>query len=246
MQLLVTSADLGRPADPAVTAPLAAADLSPRRRVLVVTGDTLGVRMAGPAIRAWEVAHALATEHDVVLAALGGCGLVSPTVDCRAVGEQELRALEGWCDVLVFQGFLLRDVPWLQQTRKVLVADMYDPIHLEVLEQDRHRPREDRVASLAAAVDVVNTQLARADFFLCASAKQRDLWLGHLASLGRVNPLTYDGDEDLDGLLAVVPFGTGDEPPGTGPRSSRASCRGSGRTTRSCCGAAGSTTGSTR
>ena len=60
---------------------------------------------------------------------------------------------------------------------------------------------------------VLNEQLGRADFMLCASAKQRDLWLGQLAALGRINPVTYDGDESLRGLLAVVPFGVGDEPP---------------------------------
>ena len=40
---------------------------APRRRIVVATGDTLSERMAGPAIRAWQIARALADEHDVVL-----------------------------------------------------------------------------------------------------------------------------------------------------------------------------------
>jgi hypothetical protein len=55
--------------------------------------------------------------------------------------------------------------------------------------------------------------MGRADFMLCASAKQRDLWIGQLAGIGRVNPVTYDGDESLRRLLAIVPFGVGDDPP---------------------------------
>ena len=38
-----------------------------RRRILVVTPDTLGVLMAGPAIRAWEIAKALSAVGDVRL-----------------------------------------------------------------------------------------------------------------------------------------------------------------------------------
>ena len=48
----------------------------------------------------------------------------------------------------------------------------------------------------------------------CAPAqKQRDFWLGQLAALGRVNPLTYDDDETLRSLITVVPFGIPDDPP---------------------------------
>jgi glycosyltransferase involved in cell wall biosynthesis len=203
----------GRAGEPSALAPLGAAAERRRRQVLVVTGDTLGERMAGPAIRAWEMARVLSAECDVVLAALGGCTLTSPDFTCRAVSGDDLRALEAACDVLVFQGFLLRDHPWLLDTTKVLVADIYDPIHLEVLEQDKHKPLAERRASLADSLATMTTQLARADFFLCASAKQRDLWLGHLAALGRINPATYDGDEDLEQLLAIVPFGVSASPP---------------------------------
>jgi hypothetical protein len=53
----------------------------------------------------------------------------------------------------------------------------------------------------------------RGDFFMCASEKQRDFWLGQLAGVGRVNPLTYDAGESLESLIAVVPFGVTDDPP---------------------------------
>ena len=210
----VLASPLTLPFDPQVLAASGGSDLvAGRRRILVVTGDTLGARMAGPAIRAWETAHALATEHDVVLAALGECAVTSPALTCRQVDEAGLRELERWCDVLVFQGFLLRDQPWLEQTQKVLVADVYDPLHLETLEQEKDRPASQRQASLLASVQTLNTQLRRADFFLCASDKQRDLWLGQLGGLGRINPLTYDQDENLDALIAVVPFGISAQPP---------------------------------
>ena len=42
-------------------------------RVAIVTADALGAKMAGPGIRAWQIARALAPENDVVLATLSTC-----------------------------------------------------------------------------------------------------------------------------------------------------------------------------
>jgi GT2 family glycosyltransferase len=41
---------------------------SGRNKILVLTPDVLGVKMAGPAIRAWQIAKALGKEQEVVLA----------------------------------------------------------------------------------------------------------------------------------------------------------------------------------
>jgi len=57
------------------------------------------------------------------------------------------------------------------------------------------------------------TQLQRGDFFICLSSKLRDLYLGMLQAMGRINPYTYDQDPTLRELIAVVPFGLPREPP---------------------------------
>ena len=184
-----------------------------RRKVLVLTGDVLQPKMAGPAIRAWHVARALAREHDVRLATTNRCRLEHPDFPVRQVDDRELGRLEAWADVIVFQGNLMRQHRALRRSKKVLVVDIYDPFHLEVLEQGRDLEPRDRLHVTRVATDVLNEQLMRGDYFLCASAKQRDFWLGQLAGVGRVNPLTYDVDESLDSLVTVVPFGVSDDPP---------------------------------
>ena len=153
--------------------------------------------MAGPAIRAWQMAIALSREHDVRLATTVGCELTHPDFPVGHVDDRALHELDAWCDVLVFQGHVMENHPWLRRSNKILVADIYDPIHLEVLEQARDLHPVDRRLSVRATVEVLNEQLARGDFFLCASEKQRDFWLGQLAGLGRINPATYDGGENL-------------------------------------------------
>ncbi|MGF1661148.1 MAG: glycosyltransferase [Kineosporiaceae bacterium] len=185
-----------------------------RHRVLVVTGEPLKRTMAGPAIRAWEMAKALAAENDVVLGTMTRtCELDHSSFRTAVIDGGRMRELERWADVIIFQGFLLEGHPWLMDSDKVVVADVYDPMHLEQLEQARDLGEQGRRHSVTESTRVLNDQLRRADFLLCASAKQRDFWLGHLAALGRVNPAVYDADETLEGLIASVPFGIPDEPP---------------------------------
>jgi len=186
---------------------------SQRRRIVIVTGEPLGIKMAGPAIRAWEIAKALSAEHEVVLATMGRCAIESPKFEVKSVSGRDLKHLEQWADVVIFQGLLLSIHPWLRRSRKVLIADIYDPFHLEVLEQERDKSEAARNHTLAECISALNVQLKRGDFFLCASPKQRDLWMGQLAGLGRVNPATYDSDETLEQLIGVVPFGISDTAP---------------------------------
>ncbi len=190
-----------------------------RRRIVVATSDTLTPRMAGPAIRAWHMAKLLSHEHEVRLVTRARCEVSHPDFEARGgVGLDEWRELEQWCDVIVLQGFLLHDVPFLTQSRKVIVVDLYDPFHLEQLELFRFEPLEWRTNVIADSVRVLNEQILRGDYFMCASEKQRDFWLGQLAAMQRVNPLVYERDESLSKFLSVVPFGVADEPPvRTGP-----------------------------
>jgi GT2 family glycosyltransferase/glycosyltransferase involved in cell wall biosynthesis len=185
-----------------------------RRRILVATGDTLAPQMAGPAIRAWQIACALCREHDVELVTTIECRDIShPDFRVRKVTDHELSQLVNWADVTIFQGYLMNQHPALLYTNKVIVADIYDPFHLEQLEQARDAGEAGRRVIVRAATEVLNQQLTRGDLFLCASRKQRDFWLGQLAAVGRVNPVTYDADETMNDLVKVVPFGVSDDAP---------------------------------
>lgn len=183
-------------------------------RVLVVTGEPISPKLAGPAIRAWEMAAALSADHPVrLLSTEGVSGVSDDRFELVHAQGDDLRAHTDWADVIVFQGFLLEGAPWLVDSDKILVADIYDPMHLEQLEQAKDLGPEGRREAISSVTEVLNRQLARADFFLCASEKQRDFWLGQLAGLGRINPLTVGSGEGLDSLVAIVPFGVQDDEP---------------------------------
>ncbi|MDA8043649.1 MAG: glycosyltransferase [Actinomycetota bacterium] len=188
-----------------------------------MTDDVLTQRMAGPAIRAWQIAEALAPDHEVVLATTSPtCQRSSPAFGTEAAGPERFAELERWCTVVLFQGYVLNHVPVLRTTDKVMVVDLYDPLHLEALELNAPRPEPERSYNVASSVRVLGEQMLRGDFFVCASEKQRDLWLGFLSAAGRVNPANYAADPSLRSLIDVVAFGL----PGHRPEHTRAALKG--------------------
>jgi GT2 family glycosyltransferase/glycosyltransferase involved in cell wall biosynthesis len=190
-----------------------------RRKVLVITGDAITDRMAGPAIRAWNIATVLSAEHDVRLVTVNPLAAPPPApFPVSAARKRDLTEPIDWADIVILQGHVLEMAPALKDSHKLVVCDLYDPMHLELLEQGKSAPDDKRAADLVGVTKVLDAQLERGDFFLCASERQRHFWLGHLAALGRLTPRLYDADPTTQSLLSVVPFGLSAEPPArTGP-----------------------------
>ncbi|MGH3797574.1 MAG: glycosyltransferase [Pseudonocardiaceae bacterium] len=190
-----------------------------RRRILVLTHDAVSERMAGPAIRAWNIAQVLAGEHEVRLICLNPhCTPPPAEFDVRYVALREIGAELDWAQVVLLQGHVLEKVSALKTSRHIVIADIYDPMHLEQLEQGRDLDDLERADIVDGTTEVLSNQLRRGDFFLCASERQRHFWLGHLAAIGRLSPTVYDADPTTRSLLAVAPFGLSGKPPErTGP-----------------------------
>jgi len=186
-------------------------------RVLVITGDPVGERMAGPAIRAWNIASALSEAgHETVLVSLTRADRPDPRFRVELVrpgDEAAIAPLEAWADLIIFQGHAMHVFQTLRRSEKLLVIDIYDPMHLEQLEQGKSLPAETWNHVVGESTNIINEQLQRADFLVCASERQRQFYLGQLSALGRLMPDTYRSDPDFRRLLDVVPFGLPDEPP---------------------------------
>lgn len=181
-----------------------------RTSVAFVVPDAIGERMAGPAIRAIELALQVASVADVRLITRDAPAGGHLDLDVRVAGrsEHDLRLAVQGADVLVVFGGVLTEHPWLAASDLHIVADAYDPAPLEALLQLRHEPLDDQRRKQQAAQVVLSDALRRADLVLCASEAQRKLLLGMLAALGRVNPATFGGDPTLAQLVRLVPFGT--------------------------------------
>jgi hypothetical protein len=183
--------------------------------------------MAGPAIRAVELAAVLAEAgHPVRLVCPGfdddpgrGFELVVAT-DAAALRE----ALRG-VDAVVGFSALLADHPWIFELEVPVAVDAYDPGLLETLEHFRGRPFNEQRGWVGAATRHLVEPLRRADIVLVANERQRLYTLGLLTALGRVNSRTSAEDPTLADMCRVVPFGLGATPPvagdaATDPRAS--------------------------
>lgn len=179
-----------------------------KNKIVVFTGDPLGEKMAGPGIRALNFASELSKSCEVVLATTGSCNLNHSGFEIRPVqSTNQVSELEKWADVLVIQGNILMDFPVLKKSKKYLVCDLYDPMHLEQLEQGKSVDFNEWNIKISHASYVLSEQIRRGDFFLAATQRQRDFWLGSMVTLGRINAATYTSDGNLEDLIGIVPFG---------------------------------------
>jgi len=180
--------------------------------IALVSSEPLRPVMAGIGIRCLETARRLGREGiDVVLVHPGPLDETpdaGPRVETRPFRRGELAATLGDCAAVIAQGQLANDVA-IEMPSTALGIDLYDPWLLENLHYTE-----------ALGLDPFRNdhrswvlQLARGDFFLCASEEQRDFYLGFLTALGRVNPERLRLDPDLRRLIDVVPFGVPDELP---------------------------------
>ncbi len=197
-------------------------------RLVLVTHEPIAEKMAGPAIRVVEMARALADTAACVIASPYAVTRELPAGVTGATyqfGHQtSLRRIVASADAVLLQGFTLHKFPFLETLDAPLIVDLYCPFQLENLERLRlvGAPAEERQAVAAFDLRALHQQLLRGDFFLCATDRQRDLWIGMLMALGRVAPRLYADDPDLRRLVDVVPFGVPAEPPRHSAESFRA------------------------
>ena len=194
-------------------------------RVLFHCWEPIGERMAGPGIRCLELARTLARAGCEVTIAAPDSRLDEPAITLLDAAPQDYGRLLGAIrdhDVVIAERLpphLLHTVSGLE-TR--YVADLYNPIVVESAQRNRGRGRRSqrRRAAVVTAHTVAN--LACADFIVCASERQRDLWLGMLSGHGLLDAAMIDADPSLRSLIDVVASGLPGDPPPPGEPHLRA------------------------
>jgi hypothetical protein len=196
--------------------------MADRKRVLVISADKLGSTLAGPAMRAYEIARVLQEHADVTLAG-DRAGTPPPDGVPTALYSlrepRELRPHVEAADVIFAQPQWPVIARWLRRSRARLVYDLATPEPFEVLEGLGGRPLARRVKG-TLTVDRVLAALGDGHHFVCAGDKQRDLWLGAMLTERLISPALYDSDPSLLSVIDSVPFGAPSEPPraeGRGP-----------------------------
>ena len=185
-----------------------------KRKLLIVSSEVVSKEMAGPAIRVWNFARVLSEYMEVVLAIPNEVNL--PEQEFKIVqykNDNSLGEIIKDADIVLSGGTTFIKYPSIKNSDKFLVMDIYDPYNLATLAEYRDEPIDKRLSVHKLVYYNLNEQLHYGDFFICASERQRDFWLGMLAALNRVNPYSYNEDSTLRKMIDVVPFGLSDNKP---------------------------------
>ncbi|NOK61599.1 MAG: hypothetical protein GFH27_549313n7 [Chloroflexi bacterium AL-W] len=189
-------------------------------QVVFINHDVVGCKMAGPGIRAFELCRVLSHQHTVTLSTPQPADLLPEGVTnvVYEVGDAaSLAPALDTAELIIANGVVLAQHPEIAECPVPLVLDMYDPTPLENLVLLRHHDSLGRLHRQRYDVALLTRQLQVGDCFLCATERQRDLYLGALLSIGRISPDIADVDPVLRSLLRVVPFGLPSDPPPAAP-----------------------------
>jgi glycosyltransferase involved in cell wall biosynthesis len=203
-----------------------------RTRTLIVSGDVMGQKMAGPGIRTFHLSRVLSRYTDLTLAivpqdrrALKAIQDRLPEVKVVGYRIAEWDTLQEYvsaAEVVVASPSTIGYMPQFLEFEGALVLDGYDPLLAEWVTHPNAGGLERQMDEWSEYVAGLYNQYLVADFIICASERQRFWWFGQLEVAGRINPLTIGRDNSLRDLVDIVPYGLPQEP----PRHTKAMVRG--------------------
>jgi glycosyltransferase involved in cell wall biosynthesis len=185
-----------------------------RRNLLIISSEVVSKQMAGPAIRVYNFAKILSEHLNVTIARPNEPAMEEQVFKIvQYKDEASLRPLLEKSDIVLCAGMTFSKFKSIRNSDKYLIMDIYDPYNLASLIEYKDETIEKQLDVYKSVHFIANEMLYYGDFYICASDRQRDFWLGMLAALGRVNPYSYNQDPAMRKLIDVVPFGLPSEKP---------------------------------
>ncbi|MCL4416166.1 MAG: glycosyltransferase family 2 protein [Actinobacteria bacterium] len=179
-----------------------------KRTVLIVSSEIVSKNMAGPAIRVWNFAKILSEHMNVILAIPNESNLAGQVFEIvRYSDESTLKNIINQSDIVLCGGMTFSKFKCIRNSDKYIIMDIYDPYNLATLVEYKDETMEKQLDIYKSVHFIANEMLYYGDFYICASERQRDFWMGMLAALNRVNPYSYNQDPQMRKLIDVVPFG---------------------------------------
>lgn len=188
----------------------------PIQNVLLLTGDPIGTRMAGPGMRCVNLAQSLQHNGFNVKVITTNTLEDLDGIEVFHVARNDhhtFSEFHNWADAVIFQALGFDDFPELRKSSKFLIADAYAPVVLENLARFRKLTGSAGRRLLSQATRIQREQLLRSDLVLCANENQRLYYIGALAALDGFSFENYSRDENLNQRIITVPFGLSETPP---------------------------------
>lgn len=181
-------------------------------KILVISDDVSGGKMAGPGIRAWEISRVLGEFFQVCLMVPDYSGeWPEPNFEVSTYSEKNPAGLEDRAreaDVLIVQGYILHKFSKLGQLNKIIIVDLYVPFVLENIFNYMYKLKKPEMQYVFRNdLAVYEHQLKRGNLFLVANRDQFNLIAGGLLLLGRIDPEQASGENRQINSILEIPFG---------------------------------------
>lgn len=182
-------------------------------KILIYSPNVIGKSMAGASIRPWEFAKALSKKHQIILISQDKPQIQSQEFEILSFHDPLCKKHFQQADVLIAQRLTFPLAAAAKYHKLKIIIDAYVPGPLELLEHFKADSNPERHGKILSETSNIILSFKMADGILCASEKQRELWLGFLLGQKLIPPSLYDQDPTLRDFLAVVPFGLPSSPP---------------------------------
>ncbi len=181
------------------------------KRVLVISHDKVGQKMAGPGIRYHQIATALSKHFDVALATFNPAyleGLAGTSYEFFDIKTYDFRKAFDKFDVIFALWLSQEMIEYAKKKKKLLIFDLYAPVPVEDLIGRIHSKRTDRTSDYDYGVSIENYKafFKNGDYFVCSNPIQKDFWTGFAFSSGAIAPSNFNAFPVYD-RIASLPMG---------------------------------------
>lgn len=174
-------------------------DLKVTKKLLIISHDKIGSKMAGPGIRYHFMAEYLSSDFEVTI------GFFTPEYlpDSNFEHSYKVRSIDAYSFEDDFEEFDFVIALWLSDSmmaycnlkNKVVIFDIYAPVPVENLAVklfSQHPVTKDVDFDYNASLVMYRKFLENGDLFLYSNERQRDFWVGFVFGALQVSPSTYE------------------------------------------------------
>jgi glycosyltransferase involved in cell wall biosynthesis len=188
--------------------------------ILIVSGDVIGNKMAGPGMRYFNIANILSgIFSNVVLACPNQVGmdfkLAYPSIcfDYYESPEDVINILLKNSVDFIFVQNLSFDVVYHAMKNKVkIIYDLYNPSPIEYTSELNHGGKSFQ-EGYRSLLNSTFLYARSGSYFVAANERQRDFWMGILAQGGYLIPEFKNTVNNIDSIIGLLPFGISNSQP---------------------------------
>lgn len=181
-----------------------------KAKILVVSSDVIGEKMAGPGIRYVEISSQLSKWYDVTLYAPEVNGTISYNFTIKTYKELgDISKIVAKYDFIFAQFLNFNTALNAIRGNCRIIYDFYNPLPIEALVGNIPKTDTEKVKKDAEYNELLTNLLLYSrsgSYFVCANERQRDFWVGFLAANRVFMPSRYSGGS-IEELVGLLPFG---------------------------------------